>query len=111
MTLKTRLFGKRIEEEEVLRNLIIAMGRNSQEWLLDTRLGNSFTRSLTGRVSLTPDEKGIGVDLYIIRRYTSPSSPNVTSDDFLFLNPPDLTKDKRVYHLTGRISYNQGDGD
>ena len=100
MTLKTRLFGKKIRGE-ALKTLVKAIGEDP-EMHLPERVGISFTTNVYGKSNLIPSDRGIDVDLYIIRALEYHDKDAL---DFLGFPEPKMRKDLVVTHLTGMIPY------
>ena len=104
MTLRTRLFGKRIGGKS-LRNLVKALGENPDE-VLNSPLERWSTENVHGNCNLTPVEGGINVDLYVFRRDIHFVDGTISWDKSAW--PDKYFIHKERIHLTGKIPYNGG---
>lgn len=68
MTIKTRLFGKKIKGE-TLHNLVDALGENWETIAIEKHEKFTIT-NLYGKCNLIPKEKDIEIDLYVFRTDT-----------------------------------------
>lgn len=88
MTLKTKLFGKKVQGLKLI-NLVEALGINP-DFGADSSSPEFFIKT-HGRYALSLSAGGIEVDLYVFRQKYSPEKNR-----------------EIVTHLTGKIPYNRG---
>jgi len=108
MTLKTRLFGKKIQEE-ALEKLVEAIGKDKS--ILSTSLERWFTGELNGKCTLIPVNDGIAVDLYIFRTDIHYVDGTISADyDRVerLISQKEIRNVKKI-HLRGKIPYELGD--
>ena len=108
MTLKTKLFGKKIEGEAI-KNLVKALGEDQK--ILSTPFERWFTKELSGKCTLIPNNNGIVVDLYIFRtdiHYVDGSISADYIDAENLISQKEIRKEKKI-HLRGKIPYELGD--
>ena len=100
MSLRTRLFGKKVEEE-ALRKLVEAMGKDPRHLLDDVGYRWSLD-GVHGRVSLSPSLEGIGVDLYVFKKIFHRCDESLSRDTWRMSK---VIYDTDVQHLKGEIKY------
>lgn len=105
MTLRTKLFGRKIQGE-ALENLLKAIGRDPER-VLNTSRPHSQTKKVYGRYIITPEKEGLNVDLYIIRTDIHDVKSTFGVDDWR--NGVGLPEEHVPYtygkHMTGKIKY------
>ncbi len=108
MTLKTKLFGKKIQEE-ALEKLLGVMGEDQS--ILSTSLEKWFTGELKGKCTLIPVNDGIAVDLYIFRTDIHYVDGTISADYEgveRLISKKEIRNVKKI-HLKGKIPYKLGE--
>lgn len=117
MTLMIRLFGRRIEGEELM-NLVEAMGRGT-EGIFNSNLEKWTSLSPKGKVRFSPNVEGINVDLYVVRKRVHRVDGSISGDYSIIsgqrrLIPQEEVQTKDRAYLTGIVPYshlNQQEGE
>jgi hypothetical protein len=115
MTLKTRLFGKKVKGD-ALKSLVSALGENPSK-LLETPEEGWKSGEMYGKASFSPAKEGINVDLYVFREDyfllgdIIPLTSNIYNNDSYGggVSPNDISNNILINsnkkHLQGEIKY------